>query len=327
MRRILTFIIAFSIIVSMTAHVSAYDAPTVTVSTATGTPGSTVEVTVSIQNNPGIVSMSLNVSYDENIMTLTGIRDLGSLAGGMHTDVYKSPYILTWANDTSNTDFYVNGAVAALIFTINSQAQPGTYTVGLTTPIHGIYNYNISEVDFRMVSGSVTVTGSSAPTTPDIPSIPSTPSLPDTPPTPSAPIQPGHVHTMRYVDEVAATCAAEGIKGHWLCTQCGRMYADAQGMSELSSVYIPRNMKNHVGTTYIKDTKSPTANAVGYSGDTYCLGCNALLSSWAYKDMQWAVGSGVYTGSYGTLTPQKHASRAHVAAMLYNFCRIYGLTV
>lgn len=518
MKKIISLLISIMIIISVAAPAFASGTPMVVVSTASGTPGSTVEVNVSLQNNPGIVSMTLNVSYNENVMTLTSVRDTGLLSGGMHTTKYKSPYVLTWANDTSRTNFYVNGSTATLVFTINSQAAAGTYPIEVSTPIHGIYNYDIKEVPFQMISGGVTVTGAGSPSTPDNPGNPNTPSNPSNPNNPNIPsnpdtpiipndpvipLPPGHVHTMTLVNEIAATCAAEGIMRHWKCTQCNRMYLDEQGITEIASAYTPRNMQNHIGTTYVKDSVAPTAETVGYTGDTYCLGCNILIalgtvipkggatvdipqsgvsdygaqlkasiklidnntawtnpfgdvktndpyylavrfvnrnnlfkgvaddkfapertmtrgmfvtvlgrlanvpdnpntpsgftdvptgqwysafvgwaaehniingylngsfgindeitfeqavtimarfakligvykesskpltayadagkvSNWAYKEMQWAAENGVYTGSYGVLNPQGTTSRAHVAAMIYNFCRIYGLTV
>ena len=45
------------------------------------------------------------------------------------------------------------------------------------------------------------------------------------------------------------------------------------------------------------------------------------VSSFAKDAMEWAVGSGVITGSNGKLNPKGTATRAEVASMLYKYCR------
>ncbi len=40
---------------------------------------------------------------------------------------------------------------------------------------------------------------------------------------------------------------------------------------------VPLDPYNHVGETYVKDAKEPTCTVDGYTGDTYCSDCNAML--------------------------------------------------
>ena len=51
----------------------------------------------------------------------------------------------------------------------------------------------------------------------------------------------------------------------------------------------------------------------------------AELSEYAVPAMQWAVGTGIITGTGNgfTLTPQGQATRAQAAAMLMRFCEEY----
>ena len=51
------------------------DAPQIVVSNKTATAGSTVNVDISIKNNPGVVGMNLDVAYDSSIMTLVNVKD------------------------------------------------------------------------------------------------------------------------------------------------------------------------------------------------------------------------------------------------------------
>ena len=40
--------------------------------------------------------------------------------------------------------------------------------------------------------------------------------------------------SLQFVEAVAATCSKEGVGAHWLCTVCGRKYADEAGTQELT---------------------------------------------------------------------------------------------
>ncbi len=81
----------------------------------------------------------------------------------------------------------------------------------------------------------------------------------------------------------AATCAAKGVKTY-TCTVCKA--------TKEEEIEIDAN--NHTGETEIRDAKEATCTAEGYTGDTYCLGCNAKLKSGetiAKKDHTWDAGT------------------------------------
>ncbi|MBE6993751.1 MAG: hypothetical protein E7423_03810 [Ruminococcaceae bacterium] len=44
-----------------------------------------------------------------------------------------------------------------------------------------------------------------------------------------------HVHTLVKTDEVPATCAAEGTKAYWTCSDCGKMFSDEAGTTEITA--------------------------------------------------------------------------------------------
>lgn len=117
-------------------------------------PGKEVKIPITLKKNPGIVSMTLEVTYDSDVFTLTGVNDTGLLAGSMHSDVYSSPYTLTWENDTSRVNFDVTGEIVELVFQVSDSAEVGTYKFDLKTPKDGIYNLNGTDIEFEMISGS-----------------------------------------------------------------------------------------------------------------------------------------------------------------------------
>lgn len=75
-------------------------------------------------------------------------------------------------------------------------------------------------------------------------------------------------HSCSYTSSVtkAATCNATGVRTY-TCS-CGKSYTET----------IAKNSKNHAGGTVVKNAVAATPNATGYTGDTYCKGCNVLLS-------------------------------------------------
>lgn len=133
--------------------------PGITVENITASAGNTVTLAVSLRDNPGIVSMSLNVKFDENVMKLVKIEDTGLLSGGEHKAALSSPFRLNWANDTLTTDIRENGRIAELTFEISEDAQKGAYPISLEfDPANGdIYNSALEAVAFLVEDGGITV--------------------------------------------------------------------------------------------------------------------------------------------------------------------------
>ena len=63
------------------------------------------------------------------------------------------------------------------------------------------------------------------------------------------------------------------------CSEYGSMIFTCKNDSSHKNVkmIVPLDPDNHVGKTYIKDAKEPTCTVDGYTGDTYCSDCNAML--------------------------------------------------
>ena len=73
------------------------------------------------------------------------------------------------------------------------------------------------------------------------------------------------IHTYSSKITTPATCTSTGIRTY-TCTQCSASYTEA----------IAKNPSNHVGGTAVKNAKTATCTAKGYTGDTYCLGCGVI---------------------------------------------------
>ena len=141
--------------------------PKIELSSVTGSIGGSVEVAVSVSNNPGIVSMSLDISYDSRYLKLTKVTDTGLLPGACHEDggvitskTHTPPYTLAWVNDQSRTDYMVNGVLVILTFEILERAEDGrSYPITASYDLddYDIYNCDLEPVEFAVDYGKVSV--------------------------------------------------------------------------------------------------------------------------------------------------------------------------
>ncbi len=133
--------------------------PKIIVADSNGTKGSYISVAVSLENNPGLVSMTLNVAYDSSAMSLVEVEDLGKIGSAVHSDQYTNPYVLCWANDTATQDYVVNGDIVILTFKIKDTAQAGDYKVSVSYDYDrfGIYNSQVQPIRFFTYEGTISV--------------------------------------------------------------------------------------------------------------------------------------------------------------------------
>ena len=137
--------------------------PTIKVSNATAQAGGTAELTISLENNPGIIGMTLNVEYNSSALTLVEVTDAKVFGGTVHNpDKTRCPYILCWVNDTATTDYTINGTIVTLTFQIKEGTAAGTYPVMVSYDNDEIINFDLQTVDFQVVGGGVTVTAGAA---------------------------------------------------------------------------------------------------------------------------------------------------------------------
>ena len=119
---------------------------------ATGTAGSIVEIYVSIENNPGIISLRNTITYDTSALELIGVEDCGLLAGyTTPSATIISPYTIRWADSLATENNLSNGRIVKLTFQIKDGVEAG------------IYSISVAPVEARNVDGTkVTFSGASA---------------------------------------------------------------------------------------------------------------------------------------------------------------------
>ncbi len=130
--------------------------------------GETVEVTVALENNPGIVSAQLYIAFDESFMTLEEVKDAGLLEGANHRPNLNAPYPLSWVNDSATSNFTVNGTIATLVFRLDDQAEGSTDVTVSYSQDMGIYNKDLKDVSFETKGCTVSVGEPAAPAPTDL---------------------------------------------------------------------------------------------------------------------------------------------------------------
>lgn len=142
----------------MEGDVTAYpDVPCIVVSQAAGKRGDTVDVTISVLNNPGIISAKVKVWYDTSVLKLVG-REAGNFPEGGYSWSKDLPdsVIVNWM-DALNPDVTAD-LLATLTFEVLEGAAYGPSA--LTLEYHcddDMFNENWETIVFEPIHGEVFV--------------------------------------------------------------------------------------------------------------------------------------------------------------------------
>ncbi len=157
MKRILAFGLAFLLILGLLPASALADtaSPAFVLAGGKAQQGDTVQVTLSTQNNTGIVSLKVMVEYDSDVLSLTAVegKDFADVSFGPFT---KNPIAVNWMNslEPNNT---TNGVVAVLTFTVLDTAADGETAITATYNPNDVFDYDYNNVAFDVVNGAVTV--------------------------------------------------------------------------------------------------------------------------------------------------------------------------
>lgn len=122
--------------------------------------GDQFKVNLALNNNPGIASMRLSLSYDISAMTLVGVEDLGLLGEAVHSDdLSAEPYTLYWDNGNITSNYDANGTIVTLTFEVNNVTETGDYPIMITYDFDNsdIINCELLPIRFEVVDGYVSV--------------------------------------------------------------------------------------------------------------------------------------------------------------------------
>ena len=129
--------------------------PTFTVSSGQAKPGESVQITIRLDNNPGIASAKLKVQFD-SALTLGKVTYNPALGGmSMQPQTLTAPVTLNWFNGAENTDGDM--IYATLDFTVAQNASSGFHPVSVTYDPNDVYNIGEQNIAFQVSNGGVLV--------------------------------------------------------------------------------------------------------------------------------------------------------------------------
>lgn len=132
--------------------------PAVLISSSSGKAGDTVEVELSILNNPGICAICINVNYSEGL-ELIEAEDCGFFDNYDFADDKKlNPFELSW--ETHDKVNNVNdGTIAKLTFKVPENPNAEEYKIWISYNPKKIYDKDMKEEYFEAGFAEITVEG------------------------------------------------------------------------------------------------------------------------------------------------------------------------
>ena len=132
---------------------------TVTVQSVTAAAGTTVDVPVVVQNNPGILGATLKFTYDPGL-TLQSITNGNAFSSLTMTKpgVFTSPFKVTWDGQDIDEDDIKDGNILILQFAVPNDAAEGTiYNISASYEDSDFVDYNLDPIDLTVTNGTITV--------------------------------------------------------------------------------------------------------------------------------------------------------------------------
>lgn len=140
--------------------INASGTPVISVSNVSAEPGETVTADISIKNNPGILGMTLKVTFDEDILSLTSVVSGDAVSALTFTPPKnlvsgcKLPFDALEINDSDVKD----GTIATLTFTVSENASSGEKSeISISYDNGAIIDNDLNALEIPTSSGSVEI--------------------------------------------------------------------------------------------------------------------------------------------------------------------------
>lgn len=156
-RLIAAFLMGAVIMTSINISFAAEN-PVIEIGTVAAYKESVVTLPMSIRNNPGIVSMYLEVSYDTSRLELIEVFDQGLLKDPSFGNNFTSvPVAINWDGSVLSQNITQDGTVAMLQFQVLDDAPIGFAEVTVSYGQNGILNRDLQSLSFDVKSGGISV--------------------------------------------------------------------------------------------------------------------------------------------------------------------------
>ena len=288
---------------------------TLSASTKNAVPGQTVDIDISMKNNPGVSSVGLSVAYDSDILTIENIAFNPEIGGSTQASQYtRNPAKIIWINPTAN---YANDSViATLTFRVNAAIQDNITTdVELSYDPDDIYDIDENNIECTLENGKVKVVasepgdinGDGKVNNKDATRLMQYLSAWDVfvnepcldtngdgkvnnkDATRLMQFLAGwdvelHVgsisviactHSLTKTEAVAPSCETAGNIDYWHCSKCGKYFADANAVREIKQADTVIEATGH--TPEVIPAVPATYESVGYTEGSRCSVCGKVL--------------------------------------------------
>lgn len=129
--------------------------PVIKVSDIEALSGQEFNVEITLENNPGIIAMSLNVNYDPEMLTFVGASE-GDFAGLSYGPTENVPFVVSW-EDALHGNNSTNGTFVILRFKLNENATLDETSITLSYDEENIFDVSFDNVPFDTENGTVSV--------------------------------------------------------------------------------------------------------------------------------------------------------------------------
>ena len=308
---------------------------TVAASEAQGVPGTTVEVRVSVKNNPGFTSLKFLAGYDAGVLNLKTVKINDDITANTQVSpISANPVIVNYFK--GNENYSGDAVIATFSFEILDTAFEGDYSdIVITFSQDDIFDTEENAIETEVVNGKVTViscipgdiNGDEKVNNKDLMRlfqhlsgldvVVNEPAL-DTNGDGKinnkdlmrlfqhlsgleVELFPKPVsgercrHEMTAHEAVNATCTEDGSIAYWECTKCGKLFADAKGSKEITLAETVEKAKGH--TVVIDPAVPATYTEKGLTEGSHCSVCLEVL---------------VPQEEYGPLTPNTRSITYHI---------------
>lgn len=136
------------------------DNPTIIVSNVMAKPGDKVTVTASIVNNPGILGMSMMLSYDDRIMKLINVENgeaVRAVLNMSNSNSFENGCVFLWDGENITLDQIHDGDILVLEFQVAENAPAGKTPILLTSDEGGTVNNDLQVLDVTIENGFIII--------------------------------------------------------------------------------------------------------------------------------------------------------------------------
>lgn len=123
MKKLIALIVCATLIFNICAmSISATNAAALTMPESTVRQGEEVTLPITLENNPGLISLRLSVTFGSNL-ELIGITNTERLNGWLEPDISKESPILFWKDSLAEQNNTESGVIANLIFKVKNNVN------------------------------------------------------------------------------------------------------------------------------------------------------------------------------------------------------------